>query len=119
MDSQQQSAGQFKPESFQAELAKRIFRLHRNTTNNIARMALHWPSMRACILIITLNFLLKTVTGDLFHSAQSFCSLAVSDVESLLLVRQCRFLESTLDSNFTTYLNSVHFSSIKKGHSPA
>ena len=81
-------------------------------------MALQWPSMRARILIIKLHFLLKTITGDLSLSAQTFCSLAVSDVESLLLVRQCRFLESTLDSNFTTSIltspNSVSLSSIKK-----
>ena len=107
-----------KLESFQAELAKRILRLHRNTSNNIERMALHWPSMRARILIIKLKFLLKAITGDLSLSARSFRSLAVSDVESLLLVRQCRFLESTLDSNFTTSVltspNSVPFSSMKK-----
>ena len=107
-----------KLESFQAELAKRILRLHRNTANNIAHMALHWPSMRARILIIKLKFLLKAISGDLSLSARSFRSLAVSDVESLLLVRQCRFLESTLDSNFTTSVltspNSVPFSSIKK-----
>ena len=103
-----------KLESFQAELAKRILGLHRNTANNIARMALHW---RARILIIKLKFLLKAITGDLSLCARSLRSLAVSDVESLLLVRQCRFLESTLDSNFTTSVltspNSVPFSSIK------
>ena len=107
-----------KLESFQAELAKRILRLPKNTANNIARMALQCPSMRARILIIKLNFLLKVITGDLSLCAQSFRSLAVSDVESLLLVRQCRFLESTLDSDFTTTVftspNSVSLSLIKK-----
>ena len=51
-------------------------------------------------------------------NARSFRSLAALDVESLLLVRQCRFLESTLDSDFTTSVltspNSLSFSSIKK-----
>ena len=107
-----------KLESFQAELAKRILRLPKNTANNIARMALQCPSMRARILIIKLNFLLKVITGDLSLCARSFRSLAVSDVESLLLVRQCRFLESTLDSDFTTSVltspNSVSLSLIKK-----
>ena len=74
--------------------------------------------MRARILIIKLTFLLKTITGDISLSARSFRSLAVSDVESLQLVRQCRFLESTLDSNFTTSVltspNIVSPSSIKK-----
>ena len=100
-----------KLESFQAELAKRNLRLPKNTANNIARMALQCPSMRARILIIKLNFLLKVITGDLSLCARSFRSLAVSDVESLLLVRQCRFLESTLYSDFTT---SVLISYIKK-----
>ena len=58
-----------KLESFQAELAKRILRLHRSTANNIVRLALKWPSRRACILIIKLTFLLKTITGDLSLSA--------------------------------------------------
>ena len=46
-----------------------------------------------------------------FSQCWTFCSLAVSDVGSLLLVCSCRFLESTLDPNFTTpvltSLNSV------------
>ena len=76
-----------KLESFQAELAKRILRLPKNTANNIARMALQCLSMRAHILIIKLNFLLKVITDDLSLCARSFRSLAVSDVVSLLLVR--------------------------------
>ena len=107
-----------KLESFQAELAKRILCLHKYTANNIARMALKWPSMRARILIIKLKFLHKIIVGDLSLSARTFRSLAVTDVESLLLVRQCRFLESTLDSSFTTSIltspKSVSLSSIKK-----
>ncbi|CAI8020490.1 hypothetical protein GBAR_LOCUS12264 [Geodia barretti] len=81
-------------------------------------MALQWPSMRARILIIKLKFLHKIIVGDLSLSARTFRSLAVTDVESLLLVRQCRFLESTLDSSFTTSIltspKSVSLSSIKK-----
>ena len=104
-----------KVESFQA---KRILCLHKYTANNIARMALQWPSMRARILIIKLKFLHKIIVGDLSLSARTFRSLAVTDVESLLLVRQCRFLESTLDSSFTTSIltspKSVSLSSIKK-----
>ena len=107
-----------KLESFQAELAKRILCLHKYTANNVARMALQWPSMRARIFIIKLKFLHKIIVGDLSLSARTFRSLAVMDVESLLLVRQCRFLESTLDSSFTTSIltspKSVSLSSIKK-----
>ena len=120
MDSQQQSSCQAK--SFQAELAKWLFCLHRSIASNIACMALHWPSMRACILN-KVNSLLKIITGDLSLSAQSFYSIPASEFESILWVWQCRFLELTLDSNFTTSIltshNSVSFSSVKKGHSPA
>ena len=102
-----------KLKSFQAELVKQILRLPKKTANNIAHMALQCPSMRARILIIKLNFLLKVITGDLSLSlcARSFRSLAVSDVECLLLVR-------LLDSDFTTSVltspNSVSLSLIKK-----
>ena len=47
-----------------------------------------------------------------------FRSLAVSDVEALHLIRQCRFLESSLNTNFTTRILSSHqeisFSQLKK-----
>ena len=63
-----------------------------------------------------LKFLYKIITGDLSLSARTFRSLATSDVESLLLVRQCRFLESALTSHFTTSIltspDSVSISSI-------
>ena len=85
-----------------AELAKRILRLHSRTANNTALMALQWPSVRARILIIKLSFLLKVIRGDLSLSARVFRSLAASDVESLIIIRQCRFLESALNSNFTS-----------------
>ena len=65
-------------------------------------MALQWPSVRARILIIKLSFLLKVIRGDLSLSARVFRSLAVSDVESLIIIRQCRFFESALNSNFTS-----------------
>ena len=91
-----------KLESFQAELAKRILRLPACTSNNTALMALQWPSMRARILIIKLCFLFKVVISDLTLSARVFRSLAASDVESLVIIRQCRFLEFIYKSNYTT-----------------
>ena len=72
-----------KLESFQAELAKRILRLPTHTSNNNARMALQWPSMRARILIIKLCFLLKVVNSDHSLSARVFRSLAASDHSSM------------------------------------
>ena len=89
-------------ESFKAELAKRILRLPRRTSNNVTRMALQWPSMRARILIIKLSFLLRVSRDNRSLSSRVFHSLATSEVESLIIVRQCRFLESPLQSNFTS-----------------
>ena len=83
-----------------AELAKRTLRLHSRTANNTALMALQWPSVRARILVIKLSFLLYK--SDLSLSARVFRSLAASDVESLIIIRQYHFLESTLNSNFTS-----------------
>ena len=91
-----------KLESFQTELAKRILRLPTCTSNNTALMALQWQSMRARILIIKLCFLFKVLISDLTLSARIFHSLAASDVESLVIIRQCRFLESIYKSNYTT-----------------
>ena len=91
-----------KLESFKAELAKHILWIPTYTSNNTARMALQWPSMRTRILIIKLCFLLKVVRSDLSLSGRVFRSLAASDVESLTITRQCRFLESIFQSNYTT-----------------
>ena len=93
-----------KLESFQAELAKRILRLPTCTSNNTVLMALQWPTMRARILIIKLCFLFKVVNSDLTLSARVFRSLSASDVESLVIIRQCHFLESIYKSNYTTAL---------------
>ena len=91
-----------KLESFQTELAKRILQLPRCTSNNTALIALQWPSMRTRVLIIKLSFLLKIINSDCSLSARVFRSLTSSDMESLLLTRQCRFLESSFQSDFTS-----------------
>ena len=90
-----------KLESFKAELAKHILWIPTYTSNNTARMALQWPSR---ILIIQLCFLLKVVRSDLSLSGSVFHSLAASDAdaESLIITRQCRFLESIFQSNYAT-----------------
>ena len=91
-----------KLESFQAELAKRILRLPKHTSNCVARMALQWPSVRARVLIIKLSFLLKLLRNDHSLSSRVFRCQSISDVESLHLARQCRFLKLPTDSNFTS-----------------
>ena len=82
-----------KLESFQAELAKRILRLHSSSSNHGCRIALHWPSMRARVLCSKFSFLIKVTQGDDSLSYEVFRSLAASEVESIQLVHQCRFLE--------------------------
>ena len=91
-----------KLESFQAELGKRILRLHSSSSNRGCRIALHWPSMHAHVLCSKVSFLLKVTQGDDSLSCRVFRSLAASEVESIQLVRQCRFLESHYGSNTTT-----------------
>ena len=91
-----------KLESFQAELAKRILRLPKHTSNHTSLLALQWPSVRSRVLMIKLSYLLKVIKNDISLSSRVFRSLAASDVEALQLVRQCRFLELTTKSNFTT-----------------
>ena len=107
-----------KLESFWAKLAKRILQLPKCTSYNTARIALQWPSMRARILTIKLCFMLKLINSDHSLSARLFRSLAVSDVESLIITRQCRFLESTFQSNLTSDVlassGEVSYHSIKK-----
>ena len=104
-----------KLESFQTELGKRILRLPKCTSNRVIRMALRWPSVRARVLCIKFNFLKKIGTKDDGLSSRVFRTLAVSDVESIHLVRQCRFLEATFHSNFTSDLiTSPSITHIKK-----
>ena len=107
-----------KLESFQAEIGKRILRLPKFVANNTVRMALQWPSVRTRVLCIKLGFLLKVLKNENSLSARVFRSLAVSDVEALHLIRQCRFLESSLNTNFTSRILSSHqefsFSQLKK-----
>ena len=107
-----------KLESFQAEIGKRILRLPKSTSNNITRLALQWPSIRARALCIKVGFLLKIVKGNDTLSSRVFRSLAVDDVEALHLVKQCRFLESFSGFNITSRVlsspNEVSFAEIKK-----
>ena len=105
-------------ESFQAELAKRILKLPKFASNNVSRMALQWPSIRARVLCSKLHFLTKVMRNEDSLSSRVFRSLAASDVESLQLVRQCRFLESTFETSYTSSVlsspDSVQIAQVKK-----
>ena len=82
-----------KLESFQCKVGRRILRLPKTAANNIVRMSLLWPSIRARILCNKLGFLLK-----IHCSSRVFRSLAADNVESLVLVKQCRLLEAAYGS---------------------
>ena len=81
-------------------------------------MALLWPSIRARVLCIKLSFLLKVMRDEDSLSSQVFRSLAADDVESLVLVKQCRFLEAEYGSSFTSDIisnvNNISYTRIKK-----
>ena len=61
----------------------------------------------ARILISKLKFLYKVVHGEDNLASQAFRSISVNDIESMSIIRQCRFLESAYSSNLTsTVLNT-------------
>ena len=90
-----------KLESFQAELGKRILKLPKHTSNTIPLLAVNWPSMCSRILCSKLAFLQSVLTDNPTQSLRSrvFNSIAASDVMSMSIVKQCKFLEEQLDSN--------------------
>ena len=75
-----------------------------------------WHSVRTHV---KLGFLPQILNSENSLSARVFRSLAVSDVEALQLIGQCRFLESSFNTNFTTRILSsyqeISFSQLKKG----
>ena len=87
-------------EPFQAEIGKRILRLPKYTSNNIPLLVLRWPSMCAQILCSKISFLFRTCSDDDGSSlqAQTFAAIAATDVNSLSIVKQCRFLQSSFPS---------------------
>ena len=85
------------------DVGKRILRLPRFTANSVPLMALNWPSTRCCCLCAKLSFLHKVCCGESDTlSSEVYKTLSCSDVESMVLVKQCRFLELQYSSNFTT-----------------
>ena len=100
-------------ESFQAELGKRILILSKFTANNIPLLVLKWPSMCARLLCSKLSFLHHVCNGSSSLSTQVFRSLATSDASSVSLIKQCKFLDTSLGSDFTNELLSDHSMSIR------
>ncbi len=58
-----------------------------------------------------LRFLLRVVSSDDSLSSRLFHSLAASDVESIHLVWQCRLLDSSFETNFTSSIISSPYTS--------
>ena len=87
-------------ESFQAEIGKRILGLSKFHSNTSTLIGLHWPSVKARILIRKLKFLARVLVNDDNISSRVFRTLASDDVYEISLVQQCRFLESFFGTNF-------------------
>ena len=85
--------------SFQVDLGKRMLRLPKSTANSITLLAMGLPSVRTRILISKLKFLYKIVHGEENLASQAFRSISVNDIESMSIIRQCRFLESACSLN--------------------
>ena len=70
--------------------------------NTVPLLVLNWPTMCARVLCNKLSFLLRVCNGESTSlSTQVFRSIAVSDVTSMSIVKQCHFLDSILDTQFT------------------
>ena len=96
-------------QSFQAELGRRILKLPKFASNTVPLLVLNWPSMCARLLCNKLSFLFRVCNGGSTSlSTQVFRTIAVSDVTSLSIVKQCHFLDSILGTKFTNEVLSVN-----------
>ena len=102
-------------ESFQSELGKHILKLPKHTSNSIPLLVLNWPSVGARILCNKLSFLIRS-SQDQSDSLKSqvFNSLATSDVMSTSIMKQCKFLDEKLGSDFTNKVLSQPQTSQRK-----
>ena len=89
-------------EFFQAELGQRVLKLPKFSSSTSPLLVLNWPAMCARVLCNKLSFLICVCRGKSTSlSTQVFRSIAVSDVTSMSIVKQCHFLDSILDTQFT------------------
>ena len=100
-------------ESFQAELGRRVLKLPKFLSNTVPLLVLNCPTMFARVLCNKLSFLICVCRGKSTSlSTHVFRSIAVSDVTSMSIVKQCHFLDSILDDQFTNeVLNNPELSS--------
>ena len=96
-----------KLESFHSELGKCILQLSKHTSNNVPVLALKWPSMCVRTLYNKFSFLCCVQNGEPYSlSTQVFRTLAATDVYSISVIKQCKFLDEVLGTNFTEELLS-------------
>ena len=87
-------------ESFQAEIGKRILGISKYHSNTSTLIGLHWPSVKARILIRKLTFLAKLLERDDGLSSHVFRTLASDDVYEVSLIQQCRSLEQQIGTGY-------------------
>ena len=74
-----------------------ISKYHTNTSTLID---LHWPTVKARILLRKLGFLAKLLSSESGISTQVFRTLSTDNVYEISLVQQCRLLEQHFDTNY-------------------
>ena len=87
-------------EFFQAEIGKRILGISKYHTNTSTLIGLHWPTVKARILLRKLGFLAKLLSSESGISTQVFRTLSTDNVYEISLVQQCRLLEQHFDMNY-------------------
>ena len=86
--------------SFQAEIGKRILGISKYHANTSTLIGLHWPSVKARILLRKLTFLAKVLEKDDDLSSYVFRTFASEDVYRVSLVQQCHSLEQHTGTNY-------------------
>ena len=91
-------------ESFQAEIGKRILGISKYHTNTSTLIGLHWPTVKARILLCKLVFLAKRLSSESGISTQVFRTLSTDNVYEISLVQQCRYWNNTLIRTILVYV---------------
>ena len=89
-------------ESFQAVIGKRILGISKYHSNTSTLIGLHWPSVKARILLLKLTFLAKVLERDDVLSPHVLRTLASEDVYNVSIVQQCCSLEQHTICNFVS-----------------
>ena len=91
-------------EAFQGEVAKRILKLPKWSSNTAANVVMSWPPVRARILVQKLGFLHRLVSEMRGRLGGRVLASLSDDVEALCLVKECRELERDFGTKYTERL---------------